>query len=311
MSDYYSYESRDMRCASDVGRMAALGRFDKELSVYGCAYVQHGQLYYRVSSNQEAIQKFFVESAHQQIYPTLIEKFCRFTPVPSGMMETLMTETKYLLAKKMKIWYPEEFCDRFSKVANAIAVDSAREKLFALLDQIRYQFDLVQYHLFLQVLEMVYLSRMITDQTYSLLKEQVFVLVRQFDDDPIISERFKRTLYGFCYLDQNKNVKVRYDAQRAVVFEKYIETINKGYLVAPIIEQVYYFDDFNQYADIRQQFGKLLQDYENIHFFEWLQELWALPSAIDREAFEALYQTPFPDKCKQTLEYYGKIWHIF
>lgn len=38
MPDMYS-ENRDMRCAADVGRMAALGRFDVEFEMYGCAYL--------------------------------------------------------------------------------------------------------------------------------------------------------------------------------------------------------------------------------------------------------------------------------
>ena len=29
---------RDIQCGVDVGRMAELGKFDKEFTVYGCAY---------------------------------------------------------------------------------------------------------------------------------------------------------------------------------------------------------------------------------------------------------------------------------
>ena len=41
-----------MRCAADVSRMAALGRFDVQFDVYGSAVQeQDGRIYYRATSD--------------------------------------------------------------------------------------------------------------------------------------------------------------------------------------------------------------------------------------------------------------------
>ena len=84
------HENRDMRCASDVSRMAALGRFDTEFLVYGCAYQHQNKIYYQISDNQKAQQDFFQQSVRQNCYPTPVVRYIHRSAVPAGMEEQIM-----------------------------------------------------------------------------------------------------------------------------------------------------------------------------------------------------------------------------
>lgn len=42
---------RDLQVARDVQRRAEMGWFDVEFTMYGCAYYQNGERYYRVSAH--------------------------------------------------------------------------------------------------------------------------------------------------------------------------------------------------------------------------------------------------------------------
>ena len=46
---------RDLQVARDVQRRAEMGWFDVEFTMYGCAYYQNGERYYRVSAHDEKI----------------------------------------------------------------------------------------------------------------------------------------------------------------------------------------------------------------------------------------------------------------
>ena len=41
--------SRDMCCIAAVGNMASMGRFEEEFIMYGCAYLENGNVTYRIS----------------------------------------------------------------------------------------------------------------------------------------------------------------------------------------------------------------------------------------------------------------------
>lgn len=49
---------RDLQVALDVQRRAEMGWFDVEFTMYGCAYYQNGERYYRVSTHDEKIYNF-------------------------------------------------------------------------------------------------------------------------------------------------------------------------------------------------------------------------------------------------------------
>ena len=104
---YYNGEDRDTRCALDVGKMSALGRFDKEIELYGCAYSGNGRVFYCISRFEKAVWQVVEQSADQHIYPTPVESYIKRVSVPAGMYEEILEQTKLEMAKKLKCQFGE------------------------------------------------------------------------------------------------------------------------------------------------------------------------------------------------------------
>ena len=56
----------DLRVAEDIGKMAELGWFDVEFTMYGCAYMFEGKMCYKISSEAKDIYDYMAlgTSAH-------------------------------------------------------------------------------------------------------------------------------------------------------------------------------------------------------------------------------------------------------
>ena len=77
---------RDIQVAEDIGKKAALGYFDVEFTMYGCAYWD-GERKYKISPNKEDIYRFIEEANLKEIYPSNVMQYTERCPVPSGMKE--------------------------------------------------------------------------------------------------------------------------------------------------------------------------------------------------------------------------------
>lgn len=310
MDNYFSYESRDMRCASDVGRMAVLGRFEKEFPSYGCAYKKDGKIFFRISGNQDEIQDFFMQSIHKAIYPTLIVNDIFRSVVPAGMEEQIRHECNYKMARRFKEWYPKAFFEAFSDLAETPSNDAATELLTDWLKDIQYHFDLFELQNYIGVVEHAYQAKKLTARSYNYINACVEKIARQFDDDPVLTERFERTLYGFIERQPSGNTLLHFDAQRAKVIARYIDAVYSGNVVAPVLEETVTFHDFDSFPDLRRAFRERVKSRQNEACFCILDRLRKLPSPIDDRAFARFMAQELSEPCRNTLTYYGKVWHL-
>ena len=53
---------RDEVCANRVGLLAEMGAMEEELLVFGCCYLENGQVKYRVSSDKDEISLFQLDA---------------------------------------------------------------------------------------------------------------------------------------------------------------------------------------------------------------------------------------------------------
>lgn len=310
MDSYYSFESRDMRCANDVGRMAALGRFDKEFLSYGCAYLKDDVVYYRISSDQGEIQRFFEESIHDHLYPTFVESDIYRSPVPAGMEEEIRYKSKYRLAQSFKEWYPTSFFYELAEWTQIPANDVAADLLQSWFDEIRYHFDLFELQGYQHFLARAHQAKKLTDRSYHYFHEGVEKIVQQFADDPIVKERFDRSLYGFMARDEEGKMTLHFDAQRPKVFAQYLEALCAGNEAAPVLEKTYTFHDFSDFSEIRGAFKTLVRESQGPAYFRALDALRGLPSPVDRAGFSEALARQQDAHTRKTFTYYGRLWQI-
>ena len=88
---------RDIQCSQDVGHMAALGKFDREFTVHGCAYRQNGETFYRIYEQADALYHYCETNDLRGLCTTLPQSHTLRTGVPSGTEDTLWQEIKWQL----------------------------------------------------------------------------------------------------------------------------------------------------------------------------------------------------------------------
>ena len=123
---------RDLKCSQDIAEMAALGKFEEEFIVYGCCYVENGQVYYRVSTQEDELYLFIEQCMERGVYPSPVQRLLNRTLVPSGMQEEYLYQTKIMLAKQMQKNYPSALLKQFAVSAEQDDNDAAAAILYCI-----------------------------------------------------------------------------------------------------------------------------------------------------------------------------------
>ena len=311
MPEMYT-ENRDMRCASDVGRMAALGRFDVEFQAYGCAYLEKGHVTYRMSSQAEDIYAFQAQSVEMGLYPTTVSSHLRRTPAPSGMQEQLANDTKLELARQLRQNYPRCYFDLLHPFTQMPANNSSFPLLSSFAERNDGHFQESELQLLEGVMHTARAAKLLDADGYAVLSQFLSKTRRQMADDPVIENRFSRTLYGFCYEDEAGCLLHTLDAQSLTICQRQSQLELAGFLTAPIFHQTFWFSNFDEFPALRRTFTHTLQQLEGADCFQLLHKLRALPSAIDTKSYQAaLTQLPAQASAQALADFrrYGRRWN--
>lgn len=310
MDNYYNFENRDMRCANDVSRMAALGRFEKELISYGYAFFKENKIYYRICTDEEKIQKHFFNEILNDSYPSLINSYSYRTLIPAGMELELLEESKMFLAQEFKNWYSQNFFDELATFTSLPHNDSAMDTFTTWWNNIKNNFNLMQLQLFQKTVENSYCTKKISKPSLLYFKNNIKNIIHQFDDDPVIEKKFTRIFYGFKSWSLNGTVTIYLNAHYSTIFNRYLSSILKGNITGPILQKQYTFNNFSDLDDIRKEFKNILETYQNQEYYNILVSLNELPNPFNRQKFEHFIEEQHNTQCQQTLLYYGHQWHI-
>lgn len=82
--------TRDEIMAEDVAAMAALGKFEREFTVFGCAFWHVGEMVLALSEDAEKIYDWIYDVANADKFVTGIHKASLRSLVPAGTEEQLM-----------------------------------------------------------------------------------------------------------------------------------------------------------------------------------------------------------------------------
>lgn len=313
MSYLANGESRDIQCAADVGRMAALGRFDEEFPAYGCAYWEQGNITYRISSDAEQMYLFRHQSIHNNLYPTSIQSYIRRTPVPSGMREILSRNTKLELAKRIRQMYPHYFFESLHQFAQIPANNCG----FPLLEQMRMEvsghFDALELQLLEGTMQIVLEAKQLDSAHDVQLHHWLQKMRHQMEDDPVLESNISRTFYGFCYQIKNAAIKNMIDAQPATVWQRRAVCQAAGYIVGPIVSQTFWLENFDELPLARQTFQRKLLTLQNTAYFHFLYTLKSLKSVIPEKPFyQLLHQLQTDDFPQAAADFkeFGLRWNL-
>lgn len=277
--------SRDMCCIAAVGDMAAMGRFDEEFHMYGCACLEQNQITYRITPSAEQIYHFVMESTFAGRFPTRIHTYSESLPVPAGMKTRIERRVKLTLAKEIQKRYPVEYYHLVQRLGAVPSDNHGLPIVETLRTQIDGHFDELECQLFQGTMQIVYEAKHLNRESMEFLQRWLEKTRKQMEDTPFIQRNMSRIFHGFCYKKGNKPIKTVVNAQAVTVWEQHEKLQREGCLTGPILHEEQWFDDAADISQGRVNFRETVQKLQNADYFEGLQAVKALPSVVDAAAF--------------------------
>lgn len=303
-------EFRDIQCGNDVARMAELGKFDQEFTVYGCAYRKNKETYYHISENPETIYRFWERAQKKGIYPTKFMTHSQLTGVPSGMEDEIWDEEKWNLGTVMADSFSDSFLELLNELGSHDPLNNAAPAFSIWRDAIegRFRRDLLRtFDIFVNY---CYLIKQLDQPTYSELVAWSEKVWKQMEDDMIVKDIFERSLHGYLY-EEDGIIKSIFDAQFPPIYRLWIEAIMQGKLVTPIYSETLWFRSFMDFSKKKRLFVDHMNELMGPHI-ELLRTLITGDPFISKDVFRKYFEEVENSNSQDSIEtmmLYGNLWH--
>lgn len=275
--------NRDVQVAADVGRMAELGKFDMEFTVYGCGeWCADGTVQYHATEEEEKLFEYIRQARLKNHYCTDIHKLSRKTQVPFEMKEEMEQQIKYHLLQQMKRTYGKQLWTDLEPWFQAEPNSAALDILMEYREQVEGYYDEADLQLLMSLAYRAYCGKVLKQEDYRELQMWHKHVRQQMADDPITEGNLARTFYGFCYME-NGTQKCLMDAQKSRVLREWEEKLLEGLIPGDILRKTYRFDQFNIMSELRNQFRNWLMTAEDEVYFRRLYEIKKLPGVLKEE----------------------------
>jgi hypothetical protein len=173
-------------------------------------------------------------------------------------------------------------------------------------------FDSKQLQLFEEFLEMLFVARHISVESYQLMQNWVIQEKRKMEVETVSWGKYKREYSGFAYQKKDEAVRYFIDAVSFRTLEKQRVFIGQGYTVTPILTCSYYGASFADLNSARDVFKKELEKYCGVLYMPLMHWINALPSSVDRDLYMEYLdrlETGYAKESVDAYRYYGYIWN--
>lgn len=302
---------RDVQVAEEVGKMAELGYFDVEFTMYGCAYLENGKRYYKVSPEAADIYCFIERANLRNIFPSNVLHYTKKCAVPAGMKEVIAQDVKVEVAKQLRELYPVDFFEMLYTLTEQVTENSASAMLWQRVDELEGLFDIEKLRRFEELLDYMYACRKVTTDEYeklhAWLKDERKSMLENFETKDI----FEKTMYGVLYMDGERPRYIE-NARMESVYEKLYDIETQGGVVTPVFAKTFWYNYSYRLADVIKDYKQELHQVFDKSYLEELEKIrrapqhWSLFDATLKKVEEE-----FGEKPAETLCRYGDRWGIY
>lgn len=305
--------NRDIQLDKDVGEMASMGKFGKEFAVYGYAYLDNAQEKYVISVKPENIYDSREALLLQGYYPSSVLEIHERHFIPSGMQETITSDTKFKLAKKLRMAFPNEFLSVLSSYGKIEAVNTAAPLLWKMQEYLDGIFDIEKLHMFENLLNLAIVSKVLQKQDYLKLQEWLSQNYKDIEEDMVEKSEFSKVFYGICYINPKGKLEYLTNALRERVYYHKYELEKKGVIASPVLKKAFFYSYEYPLVKTRQDYFQYLQATYNLEYMHFVQRLKELPNSIP--TMEFLHdckecERKYGAYAKDVLQYYKYLWNI-
>ncbi len=302
----------DLRVAEDIGKMAELGWFDVEFTMYGCAYMLDGKMRYKISSEAKDIYDYIEHGAKKGVYPSNVLSLTEKCPVPAGMKELIAQDVKKDLGRKLRAVYPLAFFEELYALAQAVTTNSAAEVLWAEAEALEGVFEEEKLKYFEELVDYAYSCRKLEQAEYMALLQWIASERRDMEDDFVSKDIFEKTLYGIGYVT-DAGIEYMTNAQKEYVYEKMHELEQAGSFTTPLFSKTYWYNYVYRLVDVNRDFKKKIKQELDEQYIGKIMAIRSGESALTKEAYLSLTETirkKYGEKPYETVLRYGHRWGI-
>lgn len=299
---------RDLKVSMDIAKMAELGKFEQEFIVYGCCYLENDARHYYVSNRYENVSRFQAEALVRGVYTSPVVEWLDRVPVPSGMENEYANLAKWHLAEHLRAQFSLAFLQRFQRLADSTANDSAEPLLRNLQKSLYACFDRQILALAQGIAATAFAQKKITKEFYFSFRAWIDEHFRQMADDTVVKKEVKRTFYGFGCEQSPGHIKYYCNAYASEIYKRRDTLLKQQKFCTPVMSESYYYDQMPQMAAERARFLTALAEWMDDEYWSLLQGVRDCPCAIRESALAALASdSPLEE---EWLAYYCGLWQV-
>lgn len=304
--------SRDEQMAEEVGIMAELGRFEKEFTMYGCAYFENGKVMYAVSENAEKIYDFIYDIVNEDKLPTDIHAESIRTLVPSGAEPYILSEVRKRLLDKLYALYDEVYFSCLYDMQNTIRTDDA----YQMLKELQYQFDGVcnreQLQIFQGLLETAYRRKILRTESYMELLQWIGWINRDLELELEKTDLYEKEFYGFAYLKDGEPLKIYVDGYKNNVYKRMEQKRAEGYEISNMIRKKYWYNSNFSVVQAKKKCEKCFALLFKQWYTDFIKQMGRIISPISQNRFQnlVLIQKEKNISLYKSVIRQGAIWNI-
>lgn len=305
----------NLQVAENVNKMAELGYFDVDFTMYGCAYQlpNNEKRYYRVSSQAIDIYDFMENAMQQSIYAGNIMTLSKRCHVPSGSKGLMEMLIKQKLAIELHDFYPREFFNQLYILSQYYRNDVASSLLWEEAELLEGVFDEEKLNKFEVLVHYIYSCGKIESTTYRQLLDWIKEERKNMNDNPICKDLFEKTLYGIAY-EKDGCIFYIENAQREYIYKKVYELEQDGRFVTPVFSKTFWYNYTYRLSDVTRDFKRLLRKELDEQYCKRIKMMRNNMNIFKNDEFQnALKQVEqiWGEPCANTLKRYGCRWGAF
>ncbi len=315
MNMSFQMAHRDFKVAQDVGKMIELRRFEIEFEVFATAYWEDGRRHYRVSKEENPMYEELVKLSLEEKFPLPLQVYRDRRLLPAGMEEEISTQVKVDCCKQLRDTYPEELWIKLGEASKGRYNDAAVTLLEGAQEKIEGLFDERLITMFETLVESCFLRRNLTPRSYRHFMNWVAEERQEMLDSVVERDIFSKVFYGIAYRESPDGpIKYAMDASQRTVAEqrRKLEGIS-GAIATPIYRRKFWYNYDYRLVDVRRDFKAELASLFDEKFFVFLDKMYALPSAIDQDAFVAecaYFEEAGLPECLEAWKTQGRRWGV-
>lgn len=312
MQGYYDTK-RDEDGMADFVKLLNLGCFGQEFCVYGMAYEDTQGLAYRASGKALNLFEFACTCGIEGIYPTPVFSNLQRRISPAGTEDMIKNLLKKETAAELKKKYNSTYFDAM----HVLGKTGANNEAYALLNRMRDYLDgryvESEIDLFEGLLLEAVNDKLLTTNAYLEFADWVKDVRKHLENDIKSKGRYEKVMSGFSYKDDKGNIKYFTDAFLQTSYETREEYELRGYQVTPLYVKKYWTREASEFIKVRKEFENHIKECLDADYWELLDEIKAMPSAIPQDVYETLKRM-VKDSCSeaayQNVVRYGRRWNV-